>query len=100
MWSTSLYTNFYKSFTSIITYKKNTYNFIEPVCIDVIEPVRINAKKYVLNTEFDPDKQVTKFLLDLHGKDNINRSQVSSIAKLVVEHLLHPLLNSISHGKE
>lgn len=31
------------------------------------------------------------FILELHSKDNINRSQVASIAKLVVEHLFQPL---------
>lgn len=60
----------------------------------------IYCKKQIPDTKFEPDEQVSQFLLDLHGKRNITRSQVSSIANSVVEYLFQPLLNSVSGSKE
>lgn len=68
--------------------------------LDFIEPVFNTAKKNIPDAKFEPDEQVSKFLLDLQGKDNITRSQVSSIANSVVEFLFQPLLNSVSGSKE
>lgn len=81
------------------THKDTTIDFI-----NFIEPVSTIAKKNIFwkenDPKFDPDEQVTKFLLDLHGKDNISRSQISSVTKFVLEHLLQQLSNSISHVEE
>lgn len=68
---------------------KNTPNKSHPVSY-------LNIEDYTFNQE----TQAKKIVLELHSKDNINRTQVSSIVKLVVRHLIEPLLSSNNFGDE